>query len=134
MKAAGWVLVGVLVLGITVWAQSDSDLQALMRSNNMTARSLNMDLGAKNADAAATDAKTLVDNMTKVAAYWQAKNVDDAVKFATDAKNGFSQAADLIAAGKLDDAQAAVRTAQMNCNGCHMAHRARNADGTFSIK
>jgi hypothetical protein len=134
MKSAGWVLVFVLALGAVVWAQSDSDLDALMKSNNATARSLNMDLGAKNADAAATDAKTLVDNLTKVAAYWQAKNVDDAVKFATDAKASFSQVADLIAAGKLDDAQAAVRAAQMNCNGCHQAHRVRNADGTFSIK
>ena len=134
MKYSGWVLVGVLALGVAVWAQSDSDLQTLMRSNNTAARSLNMDLGAKDANAAGTDAKTLVDNMTKIAAYWQAKNVDDATKFANDAKAGFSQAADLIAAGKFDEAQAAARTAQMNCNGCHMAHRARNADGTFSVK
>ena len=72
--------------------------------------------------------------LTKVAAYWQSKNVSDAVKFAQDAKSGFAQVAELASAGKFDDASAAMKTAQANCGGCHMAHRERAADGSFKMK
>ncbi len=47
------------------------------------------------------DAKTLQDNMTKVAAYWQAKNVSDALTFAEDAKSDFAQVAELATAGQV---------------------------------
>jgi mono/diheme cytochrome c family protein len=105
-----------------------------MKSNAAAVASLNKNLTAKAGDAAVMDAKTLADNFTKVAAYWQTKNVSDAVKFAQDAKAGFAQAADLAAAGKFDDASAAVKTAQTNCAGCHMAHRERAPDGSFKMK
>jgi mono/diheme cytochrome c family protein len=126
-------LCALLLAGIAT-AQSDADYQAWMKSTAGATGSLNKDLTAKSGDAAAMDAKTLSDNMTKVAAYWQAKNVSDAVKFAQDAKAGFSQVGDLAAAGKFDDAAAAMKTAQGNCGGCHTAHRDRQPDGTFKIK
>ena len=85
-------------------------------------------------DAAAADAKTLADNFGHVRDYWQQKNVADAVKFAADAQSGFKSVADLAAAGKFDDASNALKTAQMNCAGCHMAHRERTPDGTFKMK
>jgi mono/diheme cytochrome c family protein len=116
------------------WAQSDADYQTWMKSNAAAVASLNKNLTAKAGDAAAMDAKTLQDNFTKVAAYWQGKNVADAIKFAQDAKAGFGQVADLAAAGKFDDAAAAMKTAQANCAGCHMAHRERSPDGTFKMK
>lgn len=105
-----------------------------MKSTAAAAGSLNKNLTAKAGDAAATDAKTLSDNMSKVVAYWQAKNMSDAVKFAQDAKAGFAQVGDLAAAGKFDDAAAAMKTAQANCGGCHTAHRERSPDDTFKMK
>ena len=134
MKSSMALVVCILLLGVAVWAQSDADYQSLMKSNGAAAASLGKNLTAKAGDAAAMDAKTLQDNMTKVAAYWQAKNVSDAVKFAQDAKAGFAQVAALAAAGKFDDATAAMKMAQTSCGGCHMAHRERAADGTFSMK
>jgi mono/diheme cytochrome c family protein len=134
MKFSMGLLVCTLLLGVTVWAQSDADYSSWMKSNAATAASLGKNLTAKAGDAAAMDAKTLQDNMTKVAAYWQAKNVGDAVKFAQDAKSGFAQVAALASAGKFDDATAAMKMAQTSCGGCHMAHRERAADGTFSMK
>jgi mono/diheme cytochrome c family protein len=134
MKFSMGLLVCTLLLGVAVWAQSDADYSSWMKSNAATAASLGKNLTAKAGDAAAMDAKTLQDNMTKVAAYWQAKNVSDAVKFAQDAKSGFAQVAALASAGKFDDATAAMKMAQTSCGGCHMAHRERAADGTFSMK
>ncbi len=134
MKSIMGLVVCTLLLGVAVWAQSDADYQSWMKSNGAAAASLGKNLTAKAGDAAAMDAKTLQDNMTKVAAYWQAKNVSDAVKFAQDAKSGFAQVAALASAGKFDDATAAMKMAQTSCGGCHMAHRERAADGTFSMK
>ena len=125
MKSSVALVVCILLLGVAVWAQSDADYQSWMKSNGAAAASLGKNLTAKAGDAAAMDAKTLQDNMTKVAAYWQAKNVSDAVKFAQDAKAGFAQVAALASAGKFDDATAAMKMAQTSCGGCHMAHRER---------
>jgi mono/diheme cytochrome c family protein len=134
MRAALCLLACMLSFGVAVWAQSDADYQSWMKSNGAAVASLNKNLTAKAGAAAAMDAKALADNFTKVAAYWQSKNVNDAVKFAQDAKTGFAQVADLAAAGKFDEASAAVKTAQTNCAGCHMAHRERAPDGTFTMK
>jgi len=122
------------LLSIAAWAQSDADYQGLMKSNAAAVAALSKDLTAKSGDAAAMDAKTLQANFTKIAAYWQNKNVADALKFAQDAQSGFRQVADLASAGKFDDATAAMKTAQANCGGCHMAHRERAADGSFKMK
>ncbi len=134
MRPALCLVVCTLLLSIAVWAQSDADYQGWMKSNAAAAGSLGKNLTAKAGDAAATDAKTLQDNMSKVAAYWQSKNVNDAVKFAQDAKSGFGQVAELASAGKFDDAAAAMKMAQANCGGCHMAHREREPDGSFKMK
>lgn len=134
MKSLLSLVVCTLLLGVVAWAQSDADYQSLMKSTGATAASLNKNLTAKAGDASAMDAKTLQDNMTKVAAYWQAKNVSDAVMFAQDAKSGFAQVAELASAGKFDEASAAMKMTQTNCAGCHMAHRERQPDGSFKMK
>jgi mono/diheme cytochrome c family protein len=78
--------------------------------------------------AAAPAANKLVDNFTKVAAYFRAKNVADAVTFSESARD----AAKAIADGKGDKA-ANLMTLQQQCGGCHMAHRAGER-GNFSFK
>jgi mono/diheme cytochrome c family protein len=124
----------LLCLSVALWAQVDADYQGWMKSNGATVASLRKNLDAKAGDAAAADAKTLADNFGHVHDYWQKKNVSDAVKYAGDAQSGFKDVAQLAAAGKFDDAAAALKTAQTNCAGCHMAHRDKAADGSFSIK
>jgi hypothetical protein len=134
MKLTLCLVASVLLMGAAVWAQSDSDYQGWMKSTGMNAGGLNKALMAKSGDMAVMDAKTLQDNMGKVAAYWQAKNVPDAVKFAQDAQAGFGKVADLAAAGNFDDAAATMKMTQMNCGGCHMAHREKQPDGSFKMK
>jgi hypothetical protein len=129
------VLAGVLLcVSVAVWAQEDADYQSLMKSNGATVASLRKNLDAKAGDAAAADAKTLQDNFGKVSAYWQKKNVSDAMKFAADAQNGFKNVAQLAAAGKFDEAADATKMAQTNCAGCHMAHREKAPDGSWKMK
>jgi hypothetical protein len=133
MKATVVLVGGLLLLSLAVWAQ-DADYQGWMKANNANVASLRMNLQAKSGDAAAADAKKLQDTFAQVHAYWQKKNVSDAMQFAMDAENGFKDVGQLAAAGKFDEASAALMKTQANCAGCHMAHRERAADGSFKMK
>jgi mono/diheme cytochrome c family protein len=127
-----------LLLGVTLWAQTDkndySEYQGWMKSNAATVAELNRNLTAKDGDASHTNVRKLQENLAMVMAYWQARNIPDAVRFALDGTYGLAQVDVLINQGKFDDAAAALKTAQGACAGCHMAHRDKAADGSFQIK
>ena len=127
-------VVCLVCLAAVAWAQDESDYQKWMKQVGPTVASLNKNLAAKSGDAAAADAKTLAGIFDQVHGYWQKKGVDDAEKFSADAQSNFKQIGDLAAAGNFDDASALVKKNQANCGGCHMAHREKEADGTFKMK
>ena len=67
-------------------------------------------------------------------AYWKAHPADDAVKAAQD---GAKVADQLVSIAKDKDYRELVAASMAmgeTCASCHMAHRARLADGTFEIK
>ena len=132
MKRAFLVVVCVAALSVVLFAQ-DADYQAWMKDVGATNTALGKDLTAKSPDAA-NDAKKLAGIFGQVHDYWQKKGTDDAAKESADAQAGFQQAADLVSAGKFDEAGAAVKTASSNCNSCHMAHRERHPDGSYGMK
>ncbi len=124
----------LLSLGVAAWAQVDAEYQTWMKNNAAAVASLRKNLDAKSGDAAAADAKTLQDDFGHVYEYWKKKNVSDAMKFAMDGQDDFKQVAELAAAGKFDEASAELKTAQATCGGCHMAHREKAADGSWTMK
>ena len=136
MKLALGLAVCTLLMGAVLWAQSDdfAEYQGWMKSNAATAADLNKNLTAKDAGAAHTDVRKLQENLGMVMAYWQARNVTDGVRFSLDGTYGLAQVDVLVSQGKFDDAAAALKAAQGNCAGCHMAHREKGADGSFKIK
>ena len=136
MKLALRLAACTLLMGVVLWAQSDdfTEYQGWMKSNAATVADLNKNLTAKDGGAAHTDVRKLQENLAMVMAYWQSRNTDDGVKFSLNGTYGLSQVDVLISQGKFDDAAAAVKTAQANCAGCHMAHRDKAADGSFKIK
>jgi mono/diheme cytochrome c family protein len=119
------LVIPVFSAALAVAQISDDEFKTLMQSNaaNVTAIRDATDTGA-----AAPAANKLVDTFTKVAAYWKAKNVADAVTFAESARD----AAKAIADGQGDKA-ANLMKLQQQCGGCHMAHRA-GGRGNFTIK
>jgi hypothetical protein len=89
--------------------------------------------GASEADVAAAAAKLETD-FKDVQAYWEAKKVDDAT---TSAKNAVAAAQAISKAAAAHDmaaASAGLPALAATCGSCHMAHRDRQADGTFTIK
>ena len=128
------VLACTLLMSTAVWGQTAEEYSAWMKSNSATVADLNKNLAAKDATAAIMDANTIQVNMAKTMIYWQIKNVPDALKFTSAAKEGFANVIVLVNQGKFEEAGAAAKAAQANCGGCHMAHREKAPDGSFKIK
>ena len=81
-------------LSITVCAKDDADYQKWMKTVGATSGSLRKNLAAKDGAAASADAKKLQEVFDKVHDFWHKKNVDDATKFASDARDGFREVAE----------------------------------------
>ena len=121
-------------LGMTALAQDDADYQKLMKTAGATSGSLRKNIDAKNADGASADAKKLQDVFEQVHDYWRKKNVDDAMKFAMEARDGFRMVAEQVSAGKFDDGAATLQKTSGNCAGCHGIHREKAGDGSWKMK
>ena len=126
MRKCLFLLVTALVIATLAIAQiSDDEFKTLMQSNAADVAAIR---DATDTAAAAPAANKLVDTFAKVAAYWKAKNVADAITFAQSARD----AAKAIADGQGDKA-ANLMKLQQQCGGCHMAHRA-GGRGNFTFK
>ena len=122
------------VLAIAVFAQSEEDHQKWMKTVGTTSGSLRKNLDAKNGEAASADAKKLQDVFGQVHDFWHMKNVDDAMMFSMEARDGFREIAEHASAGMFDDASAALKKLDASCSGCHTAHREKAADGSWKLK
>jgi hypothetical protein len=129
-----WMTIGALaaVMAASAWAQSDSDYQGYMKAVFAANGSMQKNIGAKSADAAA-DAKKLQDTFKMVEAFWQAKGASDAVGFAQKAQMIAGMVATDVGGGDFDKAQMDAKSIGAVCGGCHMAHREGSA-GNFHIK
>ena len=127
------IVAAFLIAGLAL-AQSDSDYQGWMKMNGANVGSLNKNIMAKNGEGAAADAQKLQATFKQVEAYWQQKNVPDAVAFAQKGGAAAGAVAKAAAAGDMDAAAAEVKNMQGACGGCHMAHRERTPEGTFKMK
>jgi hypothetical protein len=121
-------------IAVTTFAQDEADYQKWMKTIGSTSGSLRKNLDAKNGEAAASDAKKLQEVFGQLHGFWQKKNADDAVKLASDGSAAYGEVATEAAAGKFDEASAALKKGSATCGGCHMAHREKAADGSWKLK
>ena len=125
--------VAVLTVAGFVFAQSESDYQAWMKSNAANMGSMNKNIAAKNGEGAAADAQKIEATFKEVEAFWKARGAEDAVQFSMKAQTAAAAVAKDASAGNFDQAAADVKMLQANCGGCHMAHR-EGSQGAFKIK
>jgi mono/diheme cytochrome c family protein len=124
-KSLFLLAIPLVFVGLATAQISDDEFKTLMQSNPANVAAIR---SATDTAAAAPAANKLVETFTKVAAYWKAKNVADAVTFSESAR----EAAKAIADGQGDKA-ANLMKLQQQCGGCHMAHRAGER-GNFTFK
>jgi mono/diheme cytochrome c family protein len=104
-------------LVVAVLAQ-EADYQEWMKTVGATSGNLRKNLEAKIGDAASADAKKLQEVFGQVYEFWHKKNVDDAAKFAMNARDG-----EQASAGKFDESSVTLKATSANCGGCHSARR-----------
>ncbi len=126
--------VSAALFAIGLSAQDDAEYKTWMQTVGATAGSLHKNLDAKNAEAAAADAKKLQDIFSHLHEYWMKKDVADAMKFAMDASKGFGSVAEEASASKFDEASATLKATSANCGGCHTLHREKLPAGGFKTK
>jgi uncharacterized protein YcnI len=113
---------------------SDADYSKAMKDINTAFMSLQRANASMNHSQGEKDAQALSDAFKNVQAYWEAKKVDDAVTFA---KGAVAAAEATVKASGVMDMTTLTSSQQKltaSCAGCHMAHRTRNADNTYSMK
>jgi len=85
------------------------------------------------AEDATKNAAVLKQGFTDIEAFWKPKKAD-AAQWAHEARVKVEGIQAAIAAGKWDDAKAAVPAVQQVCGTCHNTYRERFDDGSFRIK
>jgi mono/diheme cytochrome c family protein len=120
MKRTLLLISAVSVFAALLGAQDDAAYSAAMKAVNASNRPLRMAVMGKDVAAASAEATKIAAAFDTVLAYWTAKKTDDAIKFATTARD----AAKTIASAKDADAQAAAMTTLSGtCMSCHSVHR-----------
>jgi hypothetical protein len=125
MRATFTLIITLSVFSIAAIAQDEAQYQAWMKTVQPAVGAIR---NAPDNAAAGGDARALADTFDKVAAFWKARNANDAVKLAETARD----AAKAIASGTGDKA-ANLQKIQGTCGACHMAHREGTAPN-FKLK
>jgi len=117
-------------VSVAVLAQDKAQYQPFMRAAQADLGALRMAVMAKNTKAAQEAGGKLAVTFNNVLAFWQQRNVADAIIFATTARDE----ARAIADTSDPDVQATdMMKLQEQCGNCHMAHRA-GTPPNFEIK
>jgi cytochrome c556 len=122
------------VVFFVLLAQSDADYMGWMKAAVASKGKVAKGIAAKDGPGVAADAKVMENSFKGIEDYWTKKGAADATGFAKTARMASADIAKAAAAGDFDAANAALTTVGGTCQGCHMAHRAKGADGAFQIK
>ena len=94
--------------------------QAWMKTAAGSQKTAMSSVKTKDVAAAASAAKDEAAAFDSIATFWKSKGKDDAVAFATSARDNAKAAA---AATTPEDQQAALAKVSPNCQGCHAVYR-----------
>jgi uncharacterized protein YcnI len=120
--------------GAMKMAMSDADYSKAMKDINTAFMSLQRANASMNHAQGEKDAQKLSDTFKDIQAYWEAKKADDAVTFAKGAVAAADATVKASASMDMTTLTSSQQKLTASCAGCHMAHRTRNADGTYTIK
>jgi hypothetical protein len=115
-------------------AASEQVFEQMMERGSQMMGMLGISLKEKDTPASVDAAKQAAAAFGEMYAFFEKKKVADAMQFAKGVQDGFTQAGELAAAGKLEEALAKYQVTRTNCDGCHRAHRTRATDGSYTIK
>ena len=140
MKLRKVVVLAALVVALSVpvlaYQQevTAEDYDAAMKTIRTTVQGVGRHLEEQDAPSVGADGNVLIEQFTKVNAYWANRSEQEAIALAEqalDASRRFQMAG---AAGDFDAAQEAFGELRGFCMPCHEQYRERDADGQWRIK
>ena len=111
----------------------EAAFDALMKRINPAFGGIRQAVAASGGEKAAEQAAVLKQGFTETEAFWKKRDKPDAVKWAAEARAHAETLETAVAAGKWEDAKAAVTGMQQTCSACHGAYRQRG-EGGYSIR
>lgn len=132
-------LAGLLALGLTVAPSAqapanEEDFDKLMKEVGATAGSLRKNMEGPAADAVAADARKMVELQKNNAAFWTARQTEDAAEWATAAMNHAAALDKAATGGDMAAAAEHLKLMMGTCGQCHTKYRDKSPDGGFVIK
>jgi cytochrome c556 len=143
MRVARFVSVAALAwlmafgLAVTPQAQAPSteeEFDKLMKSVGATVGSLVKNLKGDMADAAAADAKKMVELQKQNAAFWTARKNTEAAGWATEAMNHAIEIDKALMAKNMASALEHQKQLGGVCQTCHAKNREKTADGGWMMR
>jgi len=129
------VIVGcALFIAMAVYAHEDEEFEGWMKQTNRSYAGAQKSVAAKQAAETAAAGDKLADLFDHVKMHFEHHKWADAIAFA---KTAHDSAKDLSAdanAGNWDKASADLKAMGGACQGCHAAHRVKNAKGEWEMK
>jgi hypothetical protein len=119
---------------MTLFAATEQDHVAWMKTAQKTGGNLKKAIEAKDADAATKDAKALVGTFKLIGEFYDDRHTADAVKMSKDGETAAGDVESAVAAKDFEKAGASLKAMMGSCGACHKAHREKNEDGTYKIK
>jgi glutamyl-tRNA reductase len=114
----------VIFLAGTAFAQSVDEFDAWMRTIDEKNQSVQRNIAAKDASAAAADAKVLQETFKLVEGFWKQRgSAPDAVALSQKAQQLAGEVVKLIAAKDFDSASAQSIKVAETCTACHRLYR-----------
>lgn len=111
----------------------EAAFDAVMKRINPAFGGIRQAVAAGGGDKAAEQAAILKQGFTETEAFWKKREKPDAVKWAAEARAHAVTLEAAVAAGKWDEAKAAVSDMQQTCSSCHSTYRQRGESG-YSIR
>jgi len=129
------VIVGcALFVALAVYAHEDEAFEGWMKQTNKNFAAAQKGVAAKQAGETASAGDKMADVFEHVKAHFEEHKWADAIGFAKTAHDASKALSADAQAGNWDKASADLKTIGGSCQGCHAAHRVKNAKGEWEMK
>ena len=123
-----------LFIAMAVYAHSDEEFEGWMKQTNKSFASAQKGIAAKQAAETAAAGDKMADLFEHVKAHFEGHKMADGIALAKTAHDASKDLAEQANAGNWEKASADIKTIGSTCQGCHAAHRVKNAKGEYEMK
>ena len=123
-----------LLIGLTVYAHGDEEFEGWMKQTNANFAGARKAVAAKQVAETAAAGDKLAELFEHVKSHFEHHKWADAISMSQTAQDAAKDLTANAKAGDWEKASADLKTMGGTCQGCHAAHRVKNAEGEWEMK